>query len=80
MVGQIQRVRHVRTRDDPAVVQQGRGFQRVRRPLGKEGNALKAIRTLRRATPIDGWGVSAAVAMTICGGEIVYHDLPTREA
>lgn len=47
MVGQIQRVRHVRTRDDPAVVQQGRGFQRVRRPLGKEGNALKAIRTLR---------------------------------
>lgn len=47
MVGQIQRVRHVRTRDDPAVVQQGRGFQRVRRTLGKEGNALKAIRTLR---------------------------------
>ena len=47
MGGQIQRVSHVRTRDDPAVVQQGRGFQRVRRPLGKEGNALKAIRTLR---------------------------------
>ena len=38
------------------------------------------FRSLGRATPFDGWGVSAAVAMTICGGEIVYHDLPTREA
>ena len=28
-----------------AVVQRGRGFRRVRRPLEKEGNALKAIRT-----------------------------------
>ncbi len=33
------------------------------------------FRSLGRATPFDGWGVSAAVAMTICGGEIVYHDL-----
>ena len=38
------------------------------------------FRSLGRATPFDGWSVSAAVAMTICGGEIVYHDLPTREA
>ena len=35
--------------------------------------------SLGRATPFDGWGVSAAVAMTICGGEIVYHDLHTQE-
>ena len=35
--------------------------------------------SLGRATPFDGWGVSAAVAMTICGGEIVYHDLNTQE-
>ena len=37
------------------------------------------FRSLGRATPFDGWGVSAAVAMTICGGEIVYHDLHTQE-
>ena len=35
--------------------------------------------SLGRATPFDSWGVSAAVAMTICGGEIVYHDLHTQE-
>ena len=38
-----------------------------------------AFRSLGRATPFDGWGVSAAVALTICGGEIVYHDLHTQE-
>ena len=37
------------------------------------------FRSLGRATPFDGWGVSAAVAMTICGGEIVYHDLNNQE-
>ncbi|MBQ9521940.1 MAG: dihydroorotase [Oscillospiraceae bacterium] len=35
--------------------------------------------SLGRATPFDGWGVSAAVAMTVCGGKIVYHNLPYRE-
>ena len=39
----------------------------------------QTFRSLGRATPFDGWGVSAAVAMTICGGEIVYHDLHTQE-
>ena len=39
----------------------------------------QTFRSLGRATPFDGWGVSAAVAMTICGGEIVYHDLNTQE-
>ena len=39
----------------------------------------QAFRSLGRATPFDGWGVSAAVAMTVCGGEIVYHDLNTQE-
>lgn len=37
------------------------------------------FRSLGRATPFDGWGVSAAVAMTICGGEIVYADLQKQE-
>ena len=39
----------------------------------------QTFRSLGRATPFDGWGVSAAVAMTVCGGEIVYHDLTTQE-
>ena len=38
-----------------------------------------SFRSLGRATPFDGWGVSAAVALTLCGGEIVYHDLKTQE-
>lgn len=38
-----------------------------------------AFRSLGRATPFDGWGVSAAVALTICGGEIAYHDLQNPE-
>jgi dihydroorotase len=38
-----------------------------------------SFRSLGRATPFDGWMVSAAAAMTICGGEIVYHDLRTQE-
>ena len=38
-----------------------------------------SFRSLGRATPFDGWGVSCAVAMTICGGKIVYHDLNTQE-
>ena len=37
------------------------------------------FRSLGRATPFDGWGVSAAVAMTICGGEIVHADLQKQE-
>ena len=38
-----------------------------------------AFRSLGRATPFDGWGVSAAVALTLCGGEIVHHNLQTQE-
>ena len=37
------------------------------------------FRSMGHATPFEGWGVSAAVAMTICGGEIVYHDLNNQE-
>lgn len=33
------------------------------------------FRSMGRATPFDGWKVSAAVAMTVCGGEIVYQAL-----
>ena len=33
------------------------------------------FKSLGHATPFDGWGVSTAIAMTICGGEIVYADL-----
>ena len=39
----------------------------------------QTFRSLGRATPFDGWGVSAAVAMTICGGEITYADLRNQE-
>ena len=38
-----------------------------------------SFRSLGRATPFDGWGVSAAVALTLCGGEIVHHDLHSQE-
>ena len=37
------------------------------------------FKSLGRATPFEGWGVSAAVAMTICDGEIVYADLAEQE-
>lgn len=37
------------------------------------------FRSLGRATPFDGWGVAAAVAMTVCGGEIVHADLRSQE-
>ena len=39
----------------------------------------QTFRSLGPATPFDGWGVSAAVAMTICGGEIAYADLQNQE-
>ena len=38
-----------------------------------------SFRSLGHATPFDGWGVSSAVAMTSCGGEIVHADLPKKE-
>ncbi|MBQ7778676.1 MAG: dihydroorotase [Oscillibacter sp.] len=37
------------------------------------------FKSLGRATPFEGWGVSAAIAMTICDGEIVYADLAEQE-
>nr|WP_326184490.1 dihydroorotase [uncultured Oscillibacter sp.] len=40
----------------------------------------RTFRSLGRATPFDGWGVAAAVAMTICGGEIVHADPRNQEA
>lgn len=39
----------------------------------------RTFRSLGRATPFDGWGVAAAVAMTVCGGEIVHADLQNQE-
>lgn len=39
-----------------------------------------SFRSLGHATPFDGWGVSAAVAMTVCGGEIVHASLRQEEA
>ena len=38
-----------------------------------------SFRSLGRSTPFEGWGVSAAVALTLCGGEIVYHNLNRQE-
>ena len=37
------------------------------------------FRSMGRSTPFAGWGISAAVAMTICGGEPVYADLNRQE-
>ena len=37
------------------------------------------FRSLGRATPFAGWGVTAAVAMTLCDGEIVHADLKQQE-
>ena len=39
----------------------------------------QTFRSLGRATRFDGWGVSASVAMTICGGEIAYADRQNQE-
>lgn len=39
-----------------------------------------AFRSLGRATPFDGWCVSAAVSMTMCGGKLVYTDFAEQEA
>ena len=39
----------------------------------------QTFRSLGRATPFAGWGCSAAVAMTIRGGEIAYADLQNQE-
>lgn len=35
--------------------------------------------SLGHSTPFDGWGVAAAVATTICGGELVYTDFKREE-
>ena len=39
----------------------------------------RSFRSLGRATPFDGWPVTAAVAMTICGGQAVFGDLRREE-
>ena len=33
------------------------------------------FRSMGRATPFEGWSASAAVVLTVCGGEVVYGDL-----
>ncbi len=38
-----------------------------------------AFRSLGRATPFDGWLVSAAVAATVCDGELVYTDFQRED-
>lgn len=38
-----------------------------------------AFKSLGRATPFDGWMVAAAVAATICNGELVYTDLQQED-
>ena len=37
------------------------------------------FKSLGHATPFDGWGVTADIAMTICDGEIVYANLAEQE-
>ncbi len=38
-----------------------------------------AFRSLSRATPFAGWGVSTDIAMTLCGGEIAYANLAKED-
>lgn len=38
-----------------------------------------AFKSLGRATPFDGWMVSAAVAATICNGKLVYTDFQRED-
>ena len=37
------------------------------------------FQSLGRATPFEGWGTSAAVALTVCDGKIVYSNLNDQE-
>ena len=37
------------------------------------------FKSLGRATPFDGWGVSCDIALTVCGGKVVYENLNTQE-
>lgn len=39
-----------------------------------------SFRSMGRATPFDGWTVSAVIAATICGGRLVHTDLQREEA
>lgn len=39
----------------------------------------RAFRSMGRATPFDGWQVSAAVAATICNGNLVYTDFQRED-
>jgi len=48
----------------------------LNRPHTIDSNTFKS---LGHATPFDGWGVSADIAMTVCGGEIVYENLRPQE-
>ena len=37
------------------------------------------FKSLGCATPFDGWGVSCDIALTVCGGKVVYENLNTQE-
>ena len=37
------------------------------------------FQSLGHSTPFEGWGTSAAIALTVCDGEIVYSNLNTQE-
>lgn len=38
-----------------------------------------AFQSLGRSTPFEGWGTSAAIALTVCGGKIVHSNLNSPE-
>ena len=70
----------------------GKVGQTLARQLAAEGHDLTVIdqnrphvinsanfKSLGHATPFDGWGVTADIAMTICDGEIVYSNLAEQE-
>ena len=49
----------------------------LNRPHNVDSSTFKS---LSRATPFDGWGVSCDIAMTLCGGEVVYENWKEEQA
>jgi len=49
----------------------------LNRPHNVDASTFKSM---SRATPFDGWGVSCDIAMTVCGGKVVYENLKEEQA
>jgi len=49
----------------------------LNRPHNVDSSTFKSM---SRATPFDGWGVSCDIAMTVCDGKVVYENLKEEQA